>query len=158
MFGRGIVCATIGNKMIIVTDEKQLRTKSYQTTVEECLSHNVFGLLQETLREHGGLGLAAIQIGIPLRACIIQAKLNTPIKMINPKIERQDDPIKVEGEGCLSFPGFYVDTWRYNHSVISWTDENNKFQRAVFTGLEAVIAQHEIDHMNGVLLTDRSLE
>jgi peptide deformylase len=145
-------------KINIVTDEKTLRQKSSETTLEDCLTFDIFGQLICALSEHGGLGLSAIQIGIPLRVCVIQAKLHTPIKMFNPQIETQSDPIRVQGEGCLSFPSMYIDTWRYSHSVISWYDETGKFNRGVFTGLEAVIAQHEIDHMNGVLFTDRSLE
>jgi len=143
---------------MIITDERQLRKKSVETTPDECTALGVFIKLSDVLSKSGGLGLSAIQIGIPLRACIVQAKLNKPLKMINPKIEKQTEPIKVEGEGCLSFPGVYMNTWRYQQSIINWTDETGKFCRAVFMGLEAVIAQHEIDHMNGVIFTDRGIE
>lgn len=142
----------------IVTDEKLLRTKSREATRDQVVVMQVFENLEDTLRATGGLGLSAIQIGLPFRVCIVQAKLNKAVRMMNPVIEIQIDPIKVQGEGCLSFPGLYIDTWRYQQSVIRWYDIDGTMHRAVFTGLEAVVAQHEIDHMNGVFFTDRSLE
>ena len=145
-------------QMDIITDERQLRVKSREATRDQVVVMQIFENLEDTLRASGGLGLSAIQIGLPFRVCIVQAKLNKPIHMVNPVIEKQTDPIKVQGEGCLSFPGLYVDTWRYQHSIIRWYDIDGTMHRAVFTGLEAVVAQHEIDHMNGVFFTDRSLE
>ena len=139
---------------MIITDEKVLRKKSHNTTIDECNTYNIFIRLENELARSDGLGLSAIQIGFPLRACIIRAKLNKPVKMINPSISRKIDPIRVQGEGCLSLPGIYVDTLRYKQCVVSWQDETGKSKRAIFTDLEAVVIQHECHHFDGILITD----
>jgi peptide deformylase len=77
--------------------------------------------------------------------------------MINPIIEERDGELKrCPGEGCLSLPGVRVDTVRYEQVTAKWFDYDRKEeQRAVFYGFEAQVVQHELDHLDGLLITDR---
>ena len=140
---------------MIIQDKKILRQKSSKTSVEECSRFNVFGQLENNIKD--GLGLSAIQIGLPIRACVIKTKRDIFIKMVNPTIIKQYDPIKIMGEGCLSFPDEYIDTFRYKYCVVEWADETGYRRQALFSEAEAVTCQHEIDHMNGVLFYDRQI-
>ena len=98
-----------------------------------------------------GVGLSAIQIGIPIRAAlaIIGDKVH---KLVNPRIiGKSTEEIKYNKEGCLSIPNKYVNTVR-RKSVTVGDDINVVVE---YEGFEAIVVQHEIDHMDGILMTDR---
>ena len=140
---------------MITTDLDTLKKVSKNTTVLECNELNVFPNLQKEIEEAKGLGLSAIQVGIPVRACIVKIR-DSFIKMINPVMTDKHDPNKFIGERCLSLPGTEVDTRRYQQVVVSWLDyDAYEDRRSVFLDVEAACVQHEIDHMDGVLITDR---
>jgi len=143
---------------MIITNEGLLRIKSRETTVKECDSQSIFLYLEKELENSNGLGLSAIQIGIPICVCIIKTHTGKIIKMINPKIEKQYEPLLMEKEGCLSFPGLYLSTLRYRYAIVNWLNEKGVFQRAIFTEIDAIIVQHEIDHLNGILFVDREIK
>jgi peptide deformylase len=95
-----------------------------------------------------GIGLAANQIGILKRVCILRVG-NTSIDFINPIITQQYDLSEFDHEGCLSFPGIYILTKRYNEIVVK---DSLHPAGIILVGLEAVVAQHEIGHLNGELM------
>lgn len=101
-------------------------------------------------QENGGIGLAANQIGSDLRAFVID---NGGLKLyINPEIVEASEPFLFDGEGCLSFPGEVLCTRRYRKILLrsdSGPDE-------ILTGIVAVAAQHELDHLDGITMHDRS--
>lgn len=104
-----------------------------------------------------GVGLAAIQIGVPKQAFVVQApgrlgKL--AYSFVNPEILERSEPVIVE-EGCLSFPGKEVETLRFNRILIR--DAFAPLGRR-FVGLEAVVCQHESDHCFGITMYDRALD
>ena len=108
----------------------------------------------EVLKESdNGVGLAANQIGINRRVCVINVV--RPIVLVNPVITGQFDKILFQ-EGCLSFPGTYIITERYtniavkadNHPGVLLFDKDKNL-------LECVCVQHEIDHLNGITMYDR---
>lgn len=118
---------------------------------------DIIDTLSVSLKEHNGIGLAANQLGIQKRACII-----TPYELdddgepvffqhnfINPVITKYEEPFIFKGEGCLSFPGDILETVRYKKIVV--TDMLEPTGRE-FEGLAAVIAQHEIGHLNGEVM------
>jgi peptide deformylase len=121
-----------------------------------------------------GVGLAAPQIGKPLSIFIIKPTLKSPIKVfINPKIIEETDksPAKSDPteagkkpshpsrlEGCLSLPNIWGDVRRKPLLTLSFLDEKGKSHTQIFKGFIAIIIQHEIDHLNGVLFTKRVLE
>lgn len=143
---------------MIITDIDKLRVKCEEVLPEEV--DTLVNKLEEGLRysyslNRPGIGLAAPQIGIAKRACIIRITSSIgsgySLNLINPKIVESFDKQIFKNEGCLSFPGEYADTMRYNEIVVENDVEPKKF---VATGLLAVCIQHEIDHLNGVLLPD----
>jgi len=139
---------------MIVQDINQLRKKCRETTVEECRKQEIFSKLELELADKG-IGLAANQIGYDIRAVIIRLpKLS--LNLVSPVIEEYDTPIVYTAEGCLSFPGVRLNTNRYNQVTVRWIDsETGEGKRGVFYGEEAVVCQHEVDHLDGIVLRDR---
>ncbi|HOX22177.1 MAG TPA: peptide deformylase [Elusimicrobiales bacterium] len=119
------------------------------------------GLLRdmwETCASCNGVGLAANQIGLPLRLAVIALPVEKDkIKkfvLLNPKITEKAGQME-EDEGCLSFPGFFAPTVRYAVVKVRALDENGQEYELVGRGLLAKALQHEIDHLDGKLLIDR---
>lgn len=151
------------NIMPIVTDKMKLRKDSKPVTEEDDVE-GLRDLLFENLIEHEGIGLSAIQLGIPKRACVINVK--EPIFLVNPEIVEREGELEYV-EGCLSFPNTTVATER-NMEVLVEAD-NHEGQLHFHPDedaedlddrglLECVVAQHEIDHVNGVLMFDRRIQ
>jgi peptide deformylase len=114
----------------------------------------------ETMYSKNGAGLAAIQLGSPLRLFIVEASVaggdenDHPIVFINPKIEWLSDETEVNEEGCLSFPGIYVPIKRALKARVRATGlDGNEFV-AEGEGLYARAMQHENDHLDNKLLID----
>lgn len=145
--------------MKIITDQNKLRKKSKPTTLEECNKLNIFNLLETTLNENkDAIGVCAIQIDIPIKACVLKLKSGKLLKIINPIIKKQENLIQCKNEGCLSLPNRHINTVRYKFCTVEWTDEKGNNKQAIFNDLEAIAFQHEIDHMEGILITDRQLK
>jgi peptide deformylase len=111
--------------------------------------------------DNGGVGLAAPQIGVNKR--IISVSLlrygddenYRTIAMINPVITEHTAEIECDNEGCLSIPGENGDVDRWKRIKVSYVDTGLRPQSILLSGLAARIVQHEIDHLDGVLFTDR---
>jgi peptide deformylase len=101
-------------------------------------------------------GLAAIQIGIPLRACTIlnNDKESTYTFCLNPEITKRSGQAKPMNEGCLSLPGVSCKVNRNNKITVKYFNESGEEVTEDVEGVKAQIFQHEIDHMNGKLYTD----
>tara|TARA_R110002020_G_scaffold215876_2_gene423180 strand:+ start:877 stop:1452 length:576 start_codon:yes stop_codon:yes gene_type:complete len=115
-------------------------------------------LLKELTESKNGIGLAANQIGINKRVCVVNVK--EPLVLINPKIVEQSEEKFIFPEGCLSFPNKKIRTQRYV-SVVVETD-NHKEQLSfsaeggdINSAFECVCVQHEIDHLDGITMFDR---
>lgn len=137
----------------IVTKIDFLRQKSLPVTKEEIERLGLKDKIKTSLKEDGwcrGLGLAAIQIGFPLRYAWYMYK-GREHELVNPKILTSDRFILFQKEGCLSIPNVYTDTIR----AADITFENDG-QVCSAEGLEACIIQHEIDHMDGILVFSRA--
>lgn len=102
-----------------------------------------------------GVGLSAVQVGELLRVFIMKTNDGNIITVYNPKILEKRNYFIFSGEACLSLPGKVGSTERYNEIVAEWYDENKQYKKAVLTGMEAVIFQHEYDHLDGILFPDR---
>ena len=137
--------------MPITTNESILRAANEDVLPEEVES------LEKRLREElaqskmPGVGLAAPQIGINKRIAIVT---NGPesLCLVNPKIIETKGMLVHKGEGCLSIPGKTFNTYRFRE--IRLVDDQHP-SGIVATGLAAIIIQHELDHLDGVLITDR---
>ena len=113
-------------------------------------------LLEVLAEENDGVGLAANQIGIDSAVCVI--KVIKPIVLINPVITGKFGKSFFQ-EGCLSFKGDYVLTERWTDIVIKDDNHSNQlFFSFEKNALECVCVQHEIDHLNGITMFDRSIE
>ena len=107
----------------------------------------------QTMRQANGVGLAAPQIGVPLRVIVVQMPGEEPIVLINPEIARRTGEQEVT-EGCLSVPGYYGEIKRSAEVVVKGKNRNGKVIRIRAEGLMAEAMQHEIDHLNGTLYID----
>jgi len=101
----------------------------------------------------GRVGLAAPQVGVPLRVIVIGIPGEDDIVLINPEIVRQAGESMVD-EGCLSIPGYVGQIKRAESVTIKGLDRNGKKIRIKANGLLAQALQHEIDHLNGTLYVD----
>jgi peptide deformylase len=110
--------------------------------------------LTETMRDAGGLGLAAPQLGVGLRVFAFDVD-DVVGYLVNPVLEFPDDEEQVGPEGCLSIPGVYVDTRRRTNVVAKGQNGYGDAVQLVGSGLMARCVQHETDHLDGVLFLDR---
>jgi len=120
--------------------------------------------LFETMYNSEGIGLAAPQIGKSLRIFVIDgsaASDDEPLladfkkAFINPRIIEQNGEFKPMNEGCLSIPNIREEVDRESHIRITYYDENWEFHDEVYDGYKARIIQHEYDHLDGILFTDK---
>jgi len=103
-----------------------------------------------------GIGLAATQIGVPHRVLVYRVEHDSPVNaLVNPVLEWSSDEAEVMEEGCLSLPRVHVDVERPVHVRVSGVDEHGDALTVEASGLEARVIQHEIDHLDGVLILDR---
>ena len=118
----------------------------------------------ETLRKSEGVGLAAPQVGLSIRLCVVDLDIISDEQpefkgyfrtYINPYIEETDGAMVPYEEGCLSFPGIHEKVNRPERVRVSWLDENFQEHDEWFEGFPARVLQHEIDHLDGKCFIDR---
>jgi peptide deformylase len=109
------------------------------------------------MRDGMGVGLAATQVGILRRLLVFQAGADSePTALVNPEVEWASEEVVVAEEGCLSLPRVSMDVERPLHARFSGFDTGGEPVRIEASGLEARVLQHEIDHLDGVLILDRA--
>ena len=112
----------------------------------------------ETMYAAPGVGLAATQVGVPLRIFVVDISVgrdpNGLITMINPEFVERDG-VQLEEEGCLSVPGFNATVMRPMRAVVKGLDRHGETLQIDGTGLLARAFQHEMDHLDGALFVDR---
>ena len=145
-----------------------LRNKTKDIPINEIKSENTQKIIEKmikTMRKHNGAGLAANQIYEPIRICIIEVldnprykHLNTiPLKvLINPKVIIKKNTATFNSyEGCLSVPNLRGKVKRYNTINVTYYTKDAKKITENIKGLESIVYQHEIDHLDGYLFTDK---
>ena len=145
-----------------------LRNKTRDIPINEIKSENTQKIIEKmikTMRKHNGAGLAANQIYEPIRICIIEVLDNPrykhlstiPLKvLINPKIIIKKDTATFNSyEGCLSVPNLRGKVKRYNTINVTYYTMDAKKITEDIKGLESIVYQHEIDHLDGYLFTDK---
>ena len=145
---------------MIITEEAQLRVLCEKvSSVEE--GENIGAqLLKELTESENGIGLAANQVGINKRVCVVNVK--EPLVLINPRIVERSEEEFIFPEGCLSFPNKHVKTKR-NVSVIVETDNHegklsfSAESEDINNAFECACVQHEIDHLDGITMFYRSV-
>lgn len=145
---------------IIILPDKQLRLVSKPVEKVTAEVRKLADDMFETMYEAPGIGLAAIQIAVPLRLITMDlAKKEDesgpkPRVFINPEILSFSEELSVYEEGCLSIPEYYEEVERPAKVRFRFMDIDGKVQEEDAEGLFATCIQHEIDHLNGVLFVD----
>jgi len=140
---------------MIITDQKILR----QTSIKiEDSNKELLALMIELLEKElknskiPGVGLSAIQIGIPLQVAIIRTR-DLKLDLYNTEIIKMNGPFIFNNEGCLSIPNLFKDTTRFRIIQI----KNGDGSVITLEGYNSVVVQHEIDHFSGILFIDRTI-
>ncbi len=110
--------------------------------------------MAETMIGADGVGLAAPQVGESVRLCIVPMN-NKFTALINPEITSRSKETNMDEEGCLSLPGVYLQVERANNVTVRYTDTKGKKQERKLENFEARVTQHEIDHLDGILIVDK---
>jgi peptide deformylase len=143
---------------IIILPDKRLRLKSEPVAKVDKAVRALVNDMFETMYEAPGIGLAAIQIGVPQRVVTRDlAKKDDPKApqvFINPEVTWVSDEIAAAEEGCLSIPEYYEEVERPAAIRVKYLDLEGRAQEIEASGLLATCLQHEIDHTNGVLFID----
>ena len=119
----------------------------------------------ETMYAAPGIGLAAIQVGVPKRVLVMDLQepesdaedappVKKPMVFINPEILKESEDLSVYNEGCLSVPDQYAEVERPATIRASWMDRDGRIHEEQLDGLLATCLQHEMDHLEGVLFID----
>ena len=131
-----------------VLRQKSKRVRTFDGSIKRLISN-----MLETMHAAPGVGLAAPQVGIPLRVIVIGIPEEEDIALINPQIVRRTGE-RLVTEGCLSIPGYIGEIKRAESVTARGRDRNGKDLRIKTGGLLAQALEHEIDHLNGVLYID----
>lgn len=145
-------------KQLILLPDPLLREQSKPIERIDDGVRNFARDMLDTMYDAPGIGLAAIQVGEPIRMLVIdlakEGEEPAPRIVINPEIVTSSDDRAIYEEGCLSIPDYYAEVERPATVRVKYLDEHGKQQEVEADGLLATCLQHEIDHLNGVLFID----
>ena len=143
-------------KEILTYPDKRLTVVSKKVNVKIPSRIELYMNLLDTLQFRGGLGLAAPQIGVAERVILYQNYAKELITLINPEITSYKGSTTSIGEGCLSVPGVRKNVKRAKVIKVEAYNEYGVKIKIKANGMEAIILQHEIDHLDGILFIDRA--
>ncbi|MGE4430174.1 MAG: peptide deformylase [Sphingobium sp.] len=150
---------------ILEAPDPRLRTISTPVeTIDDALQTLIDDMF-DTMYDAPGIGLAAIQVGVPKRVLVIDLQepeseepdakpVRNPLVFINPQILEGSDQLSVYNEGCLSVPDQYAEVERPATIRASWMDREGRIHEQRLEGLLATCLQHEMDHLEGILFID----
>ncbi|HWD84788.1 MAG TPA: peptide deformylase [Solirubrobacteraceae bacterium] len=154
---------------VVTVGDPVLRERARELTVDELRAAATQRLIDdmiETKRDHAGAGLAANQVGLPVRIAVIEVEDDNPrypykppfplTVIVNPELQPVGDETVLVNEGCLSVPDLRGDVSRYVSIRVRSLDRHGEPQEHVVQGLTAGTFQHEIDHLDGILFLDRA--
>jgi peptide deformylase len=134
-----------------------LRTKARPIQQIDDALRDEIERMGELMNDALGVGLAATQLGVLHRLLVYRVQQDAPVNaLINPEIEWRGNELEVAEEGCLSLPAVLVEVERPVHVRVRATDEHGDPIVIEASGLEARVIQHEMDHLDGVLILDRT--
>jgi peptide deformylase len=149
---------------ILILPDKRLRLVSDPVKTIDREIKTLVADMFETMYEAPGIGLAAIQVGMPRRVVTMdlakkeheeeEEEKKEPRVFINPEILWKSEEKAIYEEGCLSIPEFYEEVERPTQVRVKYLDLEGREQELEASGLLATCLQHEIDHLNGVLFID----
>ena len=145
-------------KKILTEPNKLLRQISVPVEKVEETERELMNDMLETMYAANGIGLAAIQIGIPKRIIVMdlskEENKKNPMYFVNPVIKKKNDQNLTYEEGCLSVPNQFAEIDRPKTCEVEYLDYNGIKQNLKAEGLLATCIQHEIDHLEGILFID----
>ena len=145
-------------RKILTEPDPFLRQKSVKVEEVNDEIRSLMDDMLETMYNAPGIGLAAIQIGVPKRVIVIdlsrEDEKKNPFYFINPEIITNSDGDATYEEGCLSVPGQFAEINRPDKCKVKYLDYSGKKQTLDAEGLLATCIQHEIDHLEGILFID----
>ncbi|MCY6382735.1 peptide deformylase [Hoeflea prorocentri] len=145
-------------KSLVLLPDPILRTESEPVERVDDDIQTLADDMLETMYDAPGIGLAAIQVGIPRRLLVVDCSKEdeerAPMVFINPNVVASSDERSVYEEGCLSIPDYYAEVERPAQVTVDYVDREGNQQQIEADGLLATCLQHEIDHLNGVLFID----
>ena len=150
---------------IIIYPDKRLKSISKEVEVFDESLHALLDDMYETMVARNGVGLAAVQIAVPLRVLIINVPIESEeedndqpqentLEMINPVIVDKSGSILYQ-EGCLSVPGVYEDIERFAYAKVNYFDRHGNAQTIENDAFLAIAIQHEIDHLEGKVFVEK---
>ncbi|MEM8800247.1 MAG: peptide deformylase [Pseudomonadota bacterium] len=142
---------------IIAAPDPQLKTVSEPVDQVDDELRTLMDDMLETMYAAPGIGLAAIQVGVPKRVLVIdlqEGEENNPLYFVNPEVTWVSEELATYNEGCLSVPEQYAEVDRPARCHLNYLDYDGKAQTLKADGLLATCIQHEIDHLNGILFVD----
>jgi peptide deformylase len=148
---------------IIEVPDPRLRIVSSPVDQVDDALRDLIADMFDTMYDAPGIGLAAIQVGVPKRVIVMDLQeqededgkpIREPRVFINPEILEPAEEQSVYTEGCLSIPDQFADVERPARCRVKWLDENGAAHDALFEGLLATCIQHEMDHLEGIVFID----
>lgn len=143
---------------IVILPDPILKSVSEPVRAVTDETRAIFDDMLETMYKAPGIGLAAVQVGVPLRLVTIDVsgedEPDQPLFFANPEITWVSETVREYEEGCLSIPDMYDNVIRPSEVKVSFLDYHGKPQELHCDGLLATCIQHEIDHLDGVLFID----
>jgi peptide deformylase len=141
-------------RQILTFEHPVLREKAKKVARIDASIQRLLDDLAETMLDAPGAGLAANQIGVALRVCVVKGDDKQIWGLVNPEIVKSEGS-QVGPEGCLSYPGWVGEVERAETVVVKGRNRRGKEIRVKTSGFTARAFQHEIDHLDGILFTDR---
>jgi peptide deformylase len=139
---------------ILTFEYPVLREKAKKVARVDVSTQRLIDDLAETMLAAPGAGLAANQIGVALRVCVVKGDENQIWGLVNPEIVKAEG-VQIGYEGCLSYPGWVGEVSRAETVVVKGRNRRGKEVRIKSSGFTARAFQHELDHLDGILFTDR---
>ena len=153
-----IIKLVMAIKTIITEPNKILRQKSLPVKQVGAEEQRLMDDMLETMYDANGIGLAAIQVGVPKRIIVMDisksGEKNNPMYFVNPLIKDKVDETSTYEEGCLSVPNFFAEVNRPKECHVEYLDYEGKKKILKAEGLLATCIQHEMDHLEGILFID----
>ena len=150
---------------ILTAPDRRLRTRSAPVTAVDADVRRLMDDMLETMRAAPGIGLSAVQVGVPRRVVVVEAPetiaedspdaVPRMLCLANPKITWSSQETILFEEGCLSLPDQYAEIERPAEVTVKFLDRDGRRQEARAAGILARCVQHELDHLEGLLLVDR---
>ena len=144
---------------IIIAPDPRLKRKAEPVEKVDAATRRLMDNMLETMHAANGVGLAAPQVGVLKRVIVVDTarKDEKPLRlrMANPEIVWASEEIELRDEGCLSFPEQFAEVRRPAKVRVRYLDHENEIREIEAEGLLSVCVQHEMDHLDGVLLVDR---